>query len=105
MKVLDYFRYIPRLFDWYFQLPQIKRIQLNYIVLLAVVIIAAYKNDECHRENSHSLSDRIDAVNDFRAKEQERYTQKLESYSDKFNHLLELLIQQKKEVEQLNKLK
>jgi hypothetical protein len=101
MKILDFFREIPKLFDWYFQLPQLKRIQLNYILLIALLFTISYYNDKQHRENYIVLSVRIDAVNNSRTKEQEKYTTKLEFYTDKFNHLLELLIQQKKEREQL----
>lgn len=103
MKILDYFREIPNFFNWYFQLPQLKRIQMNYIVLIALLITLSYYNDKQHRENTAGLSNRIDAINNSRTKEQEKYTTKLEYYTDKFNHLLELLIQQKKEQEQLKK--
>ena len=47
------------------------------------------------------LSNRNDTINNSRTKEQEKYTTKLEYYTDKFNHLLEILIQQRKEREQL----
>ena len=101
MKILDFFRELPKLFDWYFLLPVLKRIQLNYIVLIASVITLSYYNDKRHRDNYTVLSARNDTINNSRTKEQEKYTAKLEFYTDKFNHLLELLIQQRKEREQL----
>jgi hypothetical protein len=101
MKILDFFREIPKLFDWYFLLPQLKRLQLNYIILIASVITISYYNDKRHRENYIVLSARNDTINNSRTKEQEKYTSKLEFYTDKFNHLLELLIQQRKEREQI----
>lgn len=101
MKILDYFKEIPKLFDWYFLLTPIKRIQLNYIILLGLITFLAYKNDERHRQNYAVLSARIDSVNDNRSKEQEKYTGKLEYYTEKFNHLLEIVIQQNKEVKQI----
>ncbi|MDR6844499.1 hypothetical protein [Flavobacterium granuli] len=102
MKILDYFRELPKIFDWYFLLPQIKRIQLNYIILLATVMSIAYYNDKRHRENYTILSTRIDAINNSRTQEQEKYTTKLVYYTDKFNHLLELLIQQREKRAELN---
>jgi hypothetical protein len=101
MKILYYLREISKLFDWYFLLPQIKRIQLNYIIILTIVITLAYYNDKRHSENYAVLSARIDSVNDNRTKEQEKYTAKLEYYTDKFNSLLVVLIQQKKEIKQI----
>lgn len=101
MKLLDFFKELPKIFDWYFQLTPLKRIQMNYIFILALVIALSYYNDKQHRHNYAIISGRIDATNDNRAKEQEKYTAKLEYYTDKFNHLLEILIQQKKEREQL----
>lgn len=101
MKLLDFFREIPKLFDWYFLLPQLKRLQLNYIILIASIITISYYNDKQHRENYIVLSARNDTINNSRTKEQEKYTSKLEFYTDKFNHLLELLIQQRKEREQI----
>lgn len=101
MKYLDFLKELPKLFEWYFHLPALKRIQMNYIILLAIIISLSYYNDKQHRDNYTILSDRIDATNNNRSKEQEKYTAKLEYYTDKFNHLLELLIQQKKEREPL----
>jgi hypothetical protein len=74
---------------------------LNYIIILTVVISLAYYNDKRHSENYAILSARIDSVNNSRAKEQEKYTTKLEYYTDKFNSLLVVLIQQKKEIKQI----
>jgi hypothetical protein len=101
MKILDFFREIPKLVDWYFLLPFVKRLQLNYIILIASIITISYYNDKQHRENYTMLSARNDTINNSRTKEQEKYTAKLEFYTDKFNHLLEILIQQRKEREQL----
>jgi hypothetical protein len=101
MKFLDYLREFPKLFDWYFQLPQLKRIRLNNIVIIVCLIFLSYYNDKLHRENYTLLINRNDTINNSRTKEQEKYTAKLEFYTDKFNHLLELLIQQRKEREQL----
>lgn len=101
MNLLDYLKEIPNLFNWYFKLPLTKRISLNYIVLLATVMTMAYYNDKLHREHYTVLANRNDTINNSRTKEQEKYTAKLEFYTDKFNHLLELLIQQRKEREQL----
>lgn len=103
MKILDFFREIPKLFDWYFLLPALKRIQMNYIILIALIITLSYYNDKRHRDNYTVLSARNDTINNSRTKEQEKYTAKLEFYTDKFNHLLEILMQQKKEKEQINK--
>ena len=103
MKILDFFREIPKLFDWYFLLPALKRIQMNYIILIALIITLSYYNDKRHRDNYTVLSARNDTIINSRTKEQEKYTAKLEFYTDKFNHLLEILMQQKKEKEQINK--
>lgn len=103
MKVLDYLLEIPKLFNWYFLLPALKRIQLNYIILIASIILISYYNDKQHRDNYTVLSARNDTINNSRTKEQEKYTAKLEFYTDKFNHLLEILIHQRKEREQINK--
>jgi hypothetical protein len=101
MKYFNYLLEIPKLFNWYFLLPALKRIQLNYIILIALIILISYKNDKQHRENYTVLSARNDTINNSRTKEQEKYTAKLEFYTDKFNHLLEILLQQKKEREQI----
>jgi len=84
-----------RIFTWYFTLTAIKRIQVNYVVLLIFVITISYLNDKQHRENYMALSNRNDIINNSREKEQAKYTLKLEFYTDKFNHLLEVLIHQR----------
>lgn len=101
MNLIEIFSAIPRLFDWYLAMPLIKRIQINYITLLALVIGFSYYNDKRHTDNYAVLSSRIDSINNSRAKEQEKYTAKLEYYTDKFNSLLVVLIQQKKEIKQI----
>lgn len=103
MKILNCIAQIPNLFNWYFKLPVIQRMQLNYITIIAVIITLSYNNDKKHRDSYTILNSRIDSVNDARTKEQEKYTTKLEFYTDKFNHLLEILLQQKKEQEKINK--
>ena len=101
MKILDFFRELPKLFDWYFQLPQLKRIRLNNMAVLVFLIFLSYYNDKLHRENYTVLSNRNDISNDGRAKDQKEHNAKLEFYTDKFNHLLELLLQQEKERKQI----
>ena len=103
MKFLDYILQFPKLFDWYFKLPALKRIQLNYIVVLTGVVIISYYNDQQHRDNYTVLSNRIDTINNARSQEQEKYTTGLRYYTDKFNYLLELLIKQREEIKQINK--
>ena len=103
MKFLDYILQLPKLFDWYFKLPTLKRTNLNYILLLGFVVLLSYYNDQQHRDNYSVLSNRIDTTNNFRSQEQEKYTAKLEYYTDKFNHLLELLIKQREEIKQIKK--
>lgn len=103
MKIFDYLAQIPNFFNWYFKLALIKRIQLNYITLLTIVISLAYYNDKRHRENYTILSIRVDATNASRAQEQKEYNANLRYYTDKFNHLLELLIQQKEQIKQIHK--
>jgi hypothetical protein len=103
MKIIEWIKEIPGLFDWYFRLTPLKRIQLNYIVLITVIIFFAYQNDAQHRTNYQTLSDRMDSVNNGRTKEQENYTKKLEFYTDKFNNLLEILIRQDKEIKEIKK--
>jgi hypothetical protein len=95
MKLLEIFQQISKLFDWYFQLQPIKRIQLNYILLLALVLTAAYYNDKQHRDNYKNVVNRMDVVNDARSKEQAGYTKNLEFFTEKFNHLLEISYQEK----------
>jgi hypothetical protein len=101
MNLMDLFSSIPKLFDWYLAMPIIKRIQINYITILTLVIVFTYYNDKRHAANYTILSARIDTINNSRAKEQEKYTAKLEYYTDKFNSLLVVLIQQKKEIKQI----
>jgi hypothetical protein len=101
MKFLDYLLRLPQIFDWYFKLPALKRIQLNYIVLLTFVVTLSYYNDQQHRANYTILSTRVDTINNARSKEQEKYTAGLEYYTDKLNHLLEILIKQKEEIKQI----
>lgn len=103
MKLFEFLKQIPGLFDWYFKLSPLKRIQLNYIVLLFCVLTLFYFNDKFHRENLNSLSIRIDLINDSRAKEQEKYTARLEFYTEKFNNLLEMLLRQEKKIEAIKK--
>jgi hypothetical protein len=103
MKINEYIDKIPKLFDWYFQLVPTKRIQLNYIVIIAVIIFLAYKNDQRHQKNADDLSAKLDAINNERAKDQKEYAKNLEFYVDKFNHLLEMLIQQEKEINNIKK--
>lgn len=101
MKLLDYITQIPKLFDWYFKLSALKRIQLNYICILAAVVLLAYYNDKLHRENNAALAARIDTINDARSTEQEKYTASLRFYTDKFNALLEKLLQQNQEIKKI----
>lgn len=103
MKFLQYFDKIPQLFDWYFRLASLKRMNLNYIIIISIILAAGYYNDKRHNENNVVLINRIDSANNLRSQEQERYTVKLESYTDKFNGLLEKLIEQQKEVKQIKK--
>lgn len=102
MKILEYIERIPKIADWYFGLTPVKRIQFNHIVILIAIIIAAYYNDNRHRDNYALLSDRIDAINNARAKEQESYKKSLEFYTDKFNNLLEKIILRGGESEKIN---
>ncbi|UYW02129.1 hypothetical protein K5I29_04305 [Flavobacterium agricola] len=99
MKILEVIKVLPGVFDWYFKLTPLKRIQLNYIVLIAVLLTLFYYNDSNHRENNMALTNRIDSVNINRAIEQEKYTKQLEYYTEKFNSLLERLIHQRNESE------
>lgn len=102
MKILvEYFKEIEKLFDWYFHLTPIKRIQLNYIVILGFLAYLAYKNDEQHKENYIMLSLRIDSVNNARAKEQREYTENLKFFTEKFSDLSKELLYQKERVQQI----
>lgn len=102
MKILvEYFKEIEKLFDWYFHLTQIKRIQLNYIIVLVTLAYLAYKNDEQHRENYTTLSHRIDSVNNARTKEQREYIENLRYYTEKFSDLSKDFLQQRERVQQI----
>lgn len=95
---------IRGIFKWYFDLTSQKRIQVNYIMLLLTIGILSYYNDKQHKANYLALSNRIDNTNNSRSLEQANYTKKLEYYTDKFNHLLELLIkegQERKKIEEV----
>jgi hypothetical protein len=95
MNILESIQGASRLVSWYFKLTSIKRIQVNYTVLLFGVITMAYFNDKQHRENYTALSNRNDIINNSREEEQAKYTRQLEFYTNKFNHLLEIFINQK----------
>jgi len=99
MILKEWLSQIPIFFKWYFSLDQLKRIQFNYIVIIAILISILYFNDSKHRENYIKLSDRYDIVNNNRYKEQEKYTASLRFYTNKFNNLLEKLIEQKERIE------
>lgn len=101
MKITEYIDKIPKLFDWYFQLVPTKRIQLNYIVIISIILFLAYKNDSRHQENYNELSAKLDKVNNERAKDQKDYAKNLEFYVEKFNHLLEMLIHQENEINKM----
>ena len=92
---------IKGVLDWYFQLKPHQKIQVNYLTLITSLILLAYANDRQHRENHILLSNRIDIVNNNRSLEQGHYTKKLEYYTDKFNNLLEVLLEERrKEIEE-----
>jgi hypothetical protein len=102
MKILvEYFKEIEKLFDWYFHLTQIKRIQLNYIIVLICLATLTYKNDEQHRKNYSILSARIDTITNARAKEQREYAKSLQLYFEKVTSLLEKSLKQKEELQQI----
>lgn len=101
MNLLDFFTAIPKLFDWYLAMPIIKRIQINYITIIALLIGYIYYTNQHHIAAEASLSARIDIINNSRSKEQEGYAAKLEYYTEKFNGLLVVLIEQNKELKQI----
>lgn len=101
MKFLELLSAIPKLFDWYFNMDSLKRIQLNYITLIALILTYIYYTQQNYAENMAILSNRVDTTNNARAKEQEKYTAKLEFYTDKFNNLLVMVIDQRKEIKQI----
>lgn len=104
MKILvEYFKEFQKLFDWYFQLTQIKRTHLNYWILIVFLVYLSYRNDVQHRENYTDLFVRIDAVNIARAKDQKEYAKSLQIYFDKVTDLLEKFLQQKEEIKQIKK--
>lgn len=101
MKFFELFSAIPKLFDWYFGMDSLKRIQLNFITIIAIILTYIYYTQKAYAENITILSSRIDTINNSRTKEQEKYTAKLEFYTDKFNNLLEVLIEQRREIKQI----
>lgn len=101
MKFLELFTAIPKLFDWYFNMESIRRVQLNFIVVLGLVFTYIYYTNKAYAENITILSTRIDTINNSRTKEQEKYTAKLEYYTDKFSDLLFKIDRQKEELKQL----
>jgi hypothetical protein len=92
MSISENIQEVSKLFSWYLQLTYIKRIQVNYTILLFGVITMSYFNDKQHRENYTALSIRNDIINNSREREQAKYTHQLEFYTNKFNHLLEVSI-------------
>ena len=100
-KLIEFLGKAPQIIDWYFGLTPTRRMNLNYITIITVIVTASYYNDHKHNENYTAISNRIDAVNNLRSKEQERYTVKLESYADKFKDVFEKITLQKNEVKQL----
>lgn len=101
MKFIEFLKELPSVFDWYFKLHAIKRIQLNYIVLIFIIMSLTYFNDKLHRETIASLTLRIDTINDSRSADQEKYAARMEYYTEKFNGLLEILLIQEKRIERL----
>lgn len=101
MTIREWLSQIPVFFKWYFSLDQLKRIQFNYLVIIAVLIATIYLNDARHRESYSELFNRTNNIIDNRYKEQEKYTAKLEFYTDKFNKLLEKLIEQRQKIEEI----
>ncbi|MEO8534257.1 MAG: hypothetical protein ABI441_10915 [Flavobacterium sp.] len=101
MKFLEIFSAIPKIFDWYFGMESTKRIQLNFIVVLMLLFTYIYYTNKAYADNITILANRLDTANDSRAKEQEKYTAKLEYYTDKFSELLFKLDKQKEELKQI----
>lgn len=99
--ILDLLSAIPKLFDWYFNMEAIRRVQLNFIVVLCIVFTYIYYTNKANAANITVLATRLDNANDSRAKEQEKYTAKLEYYTDKFSGLLDKIDKQKEELKQL----
>jgi hypothetical protein len=94
---------IRKTLSWYFLLKPSEKTQVNYIAIIILLITLAYSNDRQHRANYLLLYNRNNSINTDRAKDQERYTVKLEYYTDKFNHLLEILIEQREEKKEITK--
>lgn len=101
MKILELFSAIPKLFDWYLNMDTIKRFHINYITVIISLLTYFYYTNKNYAENTTLLTNRIDTINNSRTKEQEKYTAKLEFYTDKFNNLLVVLIEQRKEIKQI----
>lgn len=95
MKIFDFLHKIRDFFDWYLGIPTVKRIQINYIAFIAIIITGAYYNDKQHRENYLALTARIDATNDSRSKEQEKYAQNLQYYTEKYSELYKEILNTK----------
>lgn len=101
MKLLELFPALQKIFDWYFNMDNLKRIQMNYIIVLILLITYIYYSHQTYVANITILSTRIDTINNSRTQEQEKYTAKLEYYTDKFNNLLVILIEQRKELKEI----
>lgn len=101
MKFLELFTLIPKIFDWYFNMENLRRVQLNFIVVLCLLFTYIYYTNKAYAENITILATRLDNSNDARAKEQEKYTAKLEYYTDKFSELLFKIDKQKEELKQI----
>jgi hypothetical protein len=106
MKIpMESSKHITKLLDWYFHLTPSKKMQMNYMVVIVVILYFTYKNNEQHRENYNVLSVRIDSINNARSREQRAYTKNLEFYTEKFSSLLEKLLIQKEEIKQIKEKK
>jgi len=106
MKILvEYFKEIEKLFDWYFHLTPIQRIQLNHIVILIFLAFLTYKNDEQHRKNNFVLRAGIDATNNARSREQKEYIENLKYFTEKYSNLYEKLLRQREEMQQIKEKK
>lgn len=103
MRFLQYLEPLKNLFSWYFKMKPAQRIQFNYIVVIVAIVYLSYLNDDRHRTNYSELTKRNFRVDSLRSVDQARHTEKLESYTDKFNGLLEKLIDQEKQIDQITK--
>lgn len=101
MKILDLLTAIPKIFDWYFNMDSLKRIQLNFISIIFAILTYMYYTHNAYADNVTLLNNRIDTVNSSRAKEQEKYTENLKYYTDKFSDLLFKIDRQKEELKQI----